>query len=198
MYTPNPSLKVAEHIYATKLEGLYFLESKKFDDSRGYYAELARLPEIDLLRGTEFCTKQVNIARSEKNVIRGIHSESWNKLVTVTNGVAFCALVDLRPDSQTFGEVETFLLGIGTDALHGSIFIPNGIGNSLCVVSGPVDYLYYVDELYKDRDPSGDKALSLFDPDLAIEWPIKKDEMVISERDLNSVTLKELFPEKYA
>ncbi len=198
MYTPKESLQVGESIYSSKLEGLFFLESKKFDDERGYYAELARIPELDALRGVEFCTKQVNIARSSQNVARGIHSENWNKLVTVTNGVAFCALVDLRPTSKTFGVFETILLGVGKDALHGSVFIPSGIGNSLCVVEGPVDYLYYVDKLYKDRDPSGDKALSLFDPDLAISWPIAKEEMILSQRDQNTVTLKELFPEKYA
>jgi len=82
--------------------------------------------------------------------------------------------------------------------LHGSLFIPNGIGNSLCAVKGPVDYLYYVDQLYKDRNTNGDKAISLFDPNLNIEWPIKREDMIISERDKNAVTLTELFPKKYA
>jgi dTDP-4-dehydrorhamnose 3,5-epimerase-like enzyme len=54
-----------------------------------------------------------------------------------------------------------------------------------------------VDKLYKDRDPAGDQAISLFDPDLNIAWPTPKEEMVISERDRQAVTLREKFPQKF-
>ncbi|MCB9800832.1 MAG: dTDP-4-dehydrorhamnose 3,5-epimerase family protein [Pseudomonadales bacterium] len=198
MFTPYEDLEISNGIYSTSLDGLYFVASKKFDDNRGYYAELTRIPELDEVRNKKFNVVQVNLARSNKNVVRGIHSEDWNKLVTITNGVAFCAFVDMRPDSPTFGAVETVTLGVGKEALHGSFFIPKGIGNSLCVTEGPVDYLYYVDALYKDRDRSFDRAVSLFDPDLAINWPLPKDKMVISERDSNATTVRAIFPEKYA
>ena len=75
--------------------------------------------------------------------------------------------------------------------------MPSGVGNSICAVKGPADYLYLVDRLYANRDKSGDMAISIFDPDINIEWPIKKEEMVISERDTNTVTLREKFPEKF-
>lgn len=198
MFSPSEELLVAPGIYKTSLEGLFFIPSQKHEDDRGYYAELTRIPEIDAVRKTPFTVAQVNVARSNTNIARGIHAEQWNKLVTVTNGTAFCAFADIRPESPTFGKVETALLGTGTDALFGSFFIEKGIGNSLCVTEGPVDYIYYVDALYKNRDTSFDRAVSLFDPDLAIAWPISKEEMIISERDTNAVSLRELFPEKYA
>ena len=198
MYTPTPELELASGIYKTSLEGLYFIPSKKFDDDRGYYAELARIPELDAVQGETFTVAQVNLARSNDKVARGIHAEDWNKLITITSGVAFCAFADIRPDSPTFGAVETVSLGVGENALHGAFFISKGIGNSLCVTQGPVDYLYCVDALYKDRDTSFDRAVSLFDPDLAIQWPLSKEEMIISERDTQATTVRELFPEKYA
>ena len=198
MFTPTDSSEIANGIYAPELEGLYFISSNFFSDDRGSYAELVRLPELEAVRKQAFPVVQVNVARSKVNVARGIHAEQWNKLVTVTNGVAFCAFVDFRTDSATFGKSVTAELGIGQTALHGSFFISSGIGNSLCVTQGPVDYLYYVDQLYKDRDVSHDQAVSLFDPELAIPWPIEREKMILSERDQTAITLKELFPEKYA
>ena len=77
-------------------------------------------------------------------------------------------------------------LGFGREPLYSK-----GLGNSLCVVNGPVDYLYAVDALYRERDTSGDQAISLFDPELAIPWPISREQMIISERDKQSVNLAE-------
>ncbi len=198
MYSPTSELEIAHDIYRTSLEGLYFIPSRKFDDERGYYAELTRIPELNDVPSEAFSIAQVNLARSSQHIARGIHAENWNKLVTITSGVAFCAFADIRPNSTTFGAVETAYLGVGATALHGSFFITKGIGNSLCVTQGPVDYLYSVDALYKDRDTSFDRAVSLFDPDLDIKWPLAKEEIIISERDTNAITLRELFPEKYA
>lgn len=198
MYSPSPELEIAHGIYKTLLEGLYFIASTKHIDTRGYYSELVRIPELEQVRGVPFTVAQVNIARSYAKVARGIHAENWNKLVTVTQGTAFCAFADIRPQSSTFKQVETVLLGHGENALHGSFFIEKGIGNSLCVIEGPVDYLYYVDELYKERDTSFDQAVSLFDPELAIQWPLTQAEMIISDRDTKAISLAELVRVKHA
>ncbi len=191
-YQPTNENKVSETIHETTIDGLYYIPHKHLPDDRGFYSELARTPEIDSLTGETFIAKQFNQSRSNTNVIRGFHAEDWNKLVTVTNGVCFCALVDLRKDSPTFGKSETLLLGTQGDALKGSIYISKGIGNSLCVVSGPADYIYAVDAVWANRDTSNDVAINLFDPDLGIEWPIEREKMIISQRDLQSIHLKDL------
>ena len=191
-FTPTAKNKISETVHKTAIEGLFFIPHKHFPDDRGFYSELARTPEIDALTGTTFVTQQLNQSRSNQNVIRGIHAENWNKLVTVTNGACFCALVDIRKDSPTYGKHETLLLGTTEDVLKGSIFISSGIGNSFCVVNGPADYVYAVDEIWAQRDTSGDTAINLFDPDINIQWPIAKGDMIISERDLHSVNLKDL------
>jgi len=158
---------------------------------------VAIINELESIRKASFNIRQINHSRSEVHVTRGFHAEAWDKLITVFNGVCFCALADIRPDSPTFARVETFLLGNGEGTLDGSLFISQGIANSVCVIQGPVDYMYGVNKLYKDRDPKGDRAISLFDPDLHVEWPISKDQMIISDRDANSVTLRHVFPEKF-
>ena len=196
-YTPSSEQEVTPGIFNTAIDGLYFIAHKKHRDDRGFFAEILRINELEDVAKVDFRIKQVNHARSEKNVVRGIHAEDWNKLVFVTSGLAFCAICDVRPQSATFGKKEYFMMGIHEKALDGSLYIPARLGNSVCVLEGPVDYIYCVDRLYKERDPAGDTAISLFDPDLAVEWPIGREEMIISERDRNSITLREKYPEKF-
>lgn len=197
-YTPSSEQEVNPGIFKTAIDGLYYIAHTKHRDDRGFFAEILRINELEDVAKVDFRIKQVNHARSEKNVVRGIHAEDWNKLVFVTSGLAFCAICDVRPNSPTFGKKEYFLMGIHEQALDGSLYIPARLGNSVCVLEGPVDYIYCVDRLYKERDPAGDAALSLFDPDLAVEWPISREEMIISERDRNSISLREKYPEKFA
>ena len=88
-------------------------------------------------------------------------------------------------------------LGPGEGAHFGSFYIPQGIANSFLVLEGPMLYSYAIDRLYKDRDQSGDAAISLFDPDLRVDWPIDKEQMIVSERDINTVSLREKYPQKF-
>jgi len=189
--------QIAPNTYVTAFEGMYYFNVQSYPDNRGFYTELAKLPEIEAITGQPFPVKQINHARSLPNVMRGFHAESWNKLVTVIQGQSFCALADVRPGSKTFGQVETLLLGPTEPALSGVLFVPNGVANSVCVVDGPVDYLYFVDQLYAERDPAGDVAISLFDSDLAVEWPLSKELMILSDRDRSAVSLRKRFPESF-
>lgn len=196
-YQPISENKLTDDVYKTSINGLYYVQHKTFHDERGFFSELGKLPEILKAVKSNFTVKQISQARSQPNVIRGIHAEDWNKYITVASGIAFSAIIDLRPESETFMNKETFLLGFGEDALDGSLLIPARCGNSMCVVEGPVNYLYLFDKLYSKRDPAGDVAISLFDPDLAIEWPIPREQMIISPRDLKAVTLRQRFAEKF-
>lgn len=195
-YQPTKDLEIKDGVFKTKINGLYYLAFNYFPDNRGFFSEVGYTYKIETIIGTPFKIAQLNHSRSLENVIRGLHAEGWNKLTTVTNGIAFSALADVRPDSTTFAKVETFLFG--EEGLKGSLFIAQGIANSVCVIKGPVDYLYCVDKLYQDRDPADDQAISLFDPDLNINWPIPKDQMIISDRDKQAVTLRQKFPEKFS
>lgn len=185
-----PQIEIENGIFKTTISGLYYIERSKHQDDRGFFSEVARMSELDTITGNQFVVKQINHARSDVNVARGIHAEGWNKFIFITQGSCFCALADLRKDSTTFKSVETFQLGEG--GLPGSIYVPMGVGNSYLVTQGPMDYVYFVDRLYSERDTSGDAAISLFDPALNIEWPLSKDQMIISDRDKNSITIQDL------
>ena len=197
LYQPNSSLEIKSGVFKTKIEGLYYLSYTFSADERGFFAEVGHAYKIEAITGQPFKIVQVNHSRSNLNVVRGMHAEGWNKLTTVINGLAFSALADVRPESPTFGQVETFEFGPDNGGLKGSLYISQGIANSVCVLKAPVDYIYCVDKLYQDRDPQGDQAISLFDPDLNINWPLPRDKMIISQRDKDAVTLRQKFPQKF-
>lgn len=181
-----------EYIKQTDIPGLVVVTRPTFRDNRGFFREPIRVSDIEpYVEGGKFEVKQANHSQSNPGVIRGLHAEHWNKIVYPTSGRVFLAIADIREDSGTFGKVQIFEYNT-RDELK-AIFIPKGLANSLCVVgSEPVDYIYLVDAVYDGKDT---RAVAWNDLDLNIPWPIKNP--IISDKDNNNPTLRQLFPEKF-
>ncbi len=179
-----------EFVKKTSIAGLFILERPTFEDDRGFFREVFHLDELEKASGVKFNLAQFNHSRSKPNVLRGLHAESWNKIVYLVSGKMFAAIVDLRPEEETFGKVETFTFDENNRA---ALFIPKGLANSICVLGNEdANYLYLVDEYY---DGSDTKSVAFNDPDLNIKWPLNNP--IISDRDKNSPSLRQLFPEKF-
>lgn len=193
VYNPQPEDKLTDTIYKTNIEGLLYIKPPLFKDARGFFKQLCVLSELETVTKTKFTIAQINHSQTLPKVIKGFHAEGWNKLVTVVSGECLSVIIDIRPESLTFGKYEVFSLGEKDQC---NLYIPIGLGNSICVTSTdkPVEYLYFVDKEYANRDKTQDRAISIFDPHFNIEWPIK--DPIISDRDKNGILLKDLFPEK--
>jgi dTDP-4-dehydrorhamnose 3,5-epimerase len=122
-------------------------------------------------------------------VLRGLHPENWDKLVYVPHGEVFTALADVRPDSPTFGQIDTFQLG---ETNRCKLFIPRGLAHGFCVLSDEADYIYQVTAYYDGTDT---RAVAWNDPDLAVPWPIS--DPILSERDKTAPTMRDLFPDRF-
>lgn len=196
-YVPSNDLQVAEGIYRTKIEGLFYLRYRKFNDERGYFAQVLEPARIRASINPDFHIKQANLSVSKTKVARGLHAEGWNKLITVVAGHAQCVVVDVRKKSASKKIIEYFDFDATKDSDWGEgLYISAKLGNSICAVEGPVYYLYGVDQLYQERNLNNDQAISIFDEDLDIKWPFPKKELIISPRDINSISLKELHHKK--
>lgn len=182
--------KQSENIKKTSIPGLFILERPTFPDERGFFREVFHFDELEQALGRNFHPVQWNHSKSEPNVIRALHAENWNKLIYPVTGKVFVAFVDIRPDSPTFGKVETFIFdGENQKAM----FVPCGVANSICVIGNePVHYLYLVDAYYDGKDTI---AIAWDDPDLKIDWPIENP--ILSERDKHNPNLRDLFPNKF-
>ncbi len=179
---------MGNQILKTSLEGLLKIERPLRFDERGYFHEVVRLEELSGATGRPFKVMQVNHSRSKQGVLRGLHAERWEKIVWVARGQAFSAIVDIRPDSPTFGKYETFELN---DENGLALYIPEGFANSIYALT-EVDYVYQVSKTYDGSDTT---AVSWDDPDIAVSWP--NSDPIISQRDRSNPRLRELYPEKF-
>lgn len=186
--------RISEYIKKTSIPGLLLIERPVYKDNRGFFHEIFRLNEVIQASGIKFKPVQWNHSYSYPCVIRAIHTEEWNKLIYPVTGKVFVAMIDVREEKKTFGKVETFIFdNTKKNFPHSALFIPKGVGNSLCVIGNvPVHYFYLVDEYWDDKKAQG---IAWDDPDLAINWPIKNP--ILSERDKGNPKLRELFPEKF-
>jgi len=179
-----------EAVKRTSIPGLFVVGRPVLPDERGFFREVFRLSEIEAVTGVKFNHVQMNHSYSQPGVIRALHAENWNKLVYPVSGQMFTAIVDIRPESETFGKVETFTFD---NSNRRALFISQGLANSVCVIGEePVHYIYLVDAYYDGKDT---RAVAWDDPDLKIPWPVTTP--IISEKDQQNPTLRELFPEKF-
>lgn len=179
-----------DFVQKTSINGLLILKRPIHRDERGFFREIFHKDELERISGINFDGKQMNHSHSNPKVLRGIHAERWNKIVYPLNGAVFVAIADIRPEFETFGHVETFIIN---DQNRFGLFIAEGLANSLCVTSDTqVDYIYLVDKYYDGLDT---RAIAFDDPDLGIKWPVQ--DPIISDRDKNNPRLRDLFPEKF-
>lgn len=182
--------KFKDSVKETSIPGLLLIDMPTYGDDRGFFREVARMNVLDKIVGDKFKIKQWNHSKSKPKVIRGLHAENHNKLIYPISGKMFAAIADLRPDSPTFGKVETFTF---SEADPKALFIPQGLANSVCALgSKNVHYLYLIDKYFDGTDV---RAVAWDDPDLNIKWPIKKP--ILSQRDKGNPTLRKLFPERF-
>lgn len=173
----------------TDIEGLLIIKSPFFEDSRGYFKEILQLRELSEA-GVDFEFKQWNFSHSLPKVLRGFHAEPWNKIIFTEGSKVFGAYADIRPESRTFGKVETIQFEATNNI---AVFVPKGVTNSFCVIGDtPANYVYLNDDYYQGPNK---RAVIWNDPDLNVNWPIS--DPIISEADLENPTLRELVPEKF-
>jgi dTDP-4-dehydrorhamnose 3,5-epimerase len=177
-------------IETTAIEGLLVVRWDSYADDRGFFRQTYQLDELEDALGRDVSFRQGNHSRSAPGALRGFHAEPWDKLVYVARGTVLAAIADVRPDSQTFGRVETFHLG---DPPGGRLrlFVCEGLANSYCSYGDTeADYLYDVTEEYR---PADKRAVAWDDPDLAVEWPVS--DPVVSAADRDNPTMRQRFPD---
>ncbi len=176
----------------TDIDGLLVVRWDTFADDRGFFRQTYQVREIAEALGRDPVLRQGNHSRSVPGVLRGFHAEPWDKLVYVVRGRALAGVADIRPDSPTFGEARTFMLGEPPEGMRIRLFIAEGLANSfLTLGDGPVDYLYDVSDYWRPDVPK--PAVAWDDPDLGVDWPL--DDPVLSPADTANPTLRRLFPD---
>ncbi|HXH77240.1 bifunctional dTDP-4-dehydrorhamnose 3,5-epimerase family protein/NAD(P)-dependent oxidoreductase [Nocardioides sp.] len=166
----------------TLIPGLVVVRLDRRDDSRGFFKENWQRQKMVDIGLPDFGPVQNNVSfNSDRGVTRGIHTEPWDKFVSLATGRIFGAWVDMR-QGETFGA--TFTLEMDTSV---AVFVPRGVGNSYQVLEDATAYTYLVNQHW--RPGIVYPALSLDDPTVAIDWPIPLSEAIISDKDQHNPTL---------
>ena len=183
------------NIVKTSIDGVVLIQRPVHGDARGFVYEPYNRRELEEATGIDFHPVQWTHAYIKPGVIKAVHTENWNKLIYPVTGILYAPIVDLRPESSTFGKVEYITIDNNKEnTKRQALFLPaGGIGNSICVLGTEMmHYFYLIDEYWDDAKARG---IAWDDPDLNIKWPVK--DPILSDRDKKNPTLREAFPEKF-
>ncbi len=173
-----------EVIPVPRIAGALLLRPAPHVDERGFFS---RTFDAAVMRGAGVdpaAFVQDSVSRSRRGVLRGLHLRAGQgeaKLVRCSYGAIFDVIVDLRPESPTYRNWESFEL---RDTEQASLYIPAGCAHGFQALTDPADVSYRID---REHDPSQDVAIAHDDPELAIPWPLPVS--LMSERDRRAAPL---------
>ena len=179
------------NVITTDIDGVFIIEPRIFSDSRGYFFESYNQKEFDEKIGSVRFV-QDNESFSSYGVLRGLHFQkppfAQSKLVRVISGRVLDIAVDIRRGSPTYGQhVAVELSGKN----HRQFFIPREFAHGFVVLSETALFQYKCDNFYA---PQSEGAIAWDDPDLAIDWRIPADRILLSEKDRHHPMLKDMEP----
>jgi len=172
-------------VQETPIPGVLLVAGERFDDQRGFFTEVFR---SDTYRAAGLPDRfvQVNLSRSKRGVIRGLHFQ-WDppmgKLMRVARGRAYLVAVDLRKGSPTLGRHHAIELDDSEPRL---VWAPASFARGFCVLSDVADIEYFTTGIY---NAAADTGIRWNDPALGIAWPMK--EPILSDKDRGAQTLAE-------
>jgi dTDP-4-dehydrorhamnose 3,5-epimerase len=175
------------NIVETGFDGLVILEPKVIEDPRGYFMESYRY-DVLKSKGINIHFVQDNQSKSRRGVLRGLHYQNaphqQTKLIRVLSGEILDVVVDLRKSKATFGKSFTIALSAENKK---QLLVPSGFAHGFLVLSETAEILYKCDEFYH---PEAEGGIMYDDPALKIDWGMKKEDLILSQRDLQHPTLE--------
>ena len=173
----------------SRIKGLTLIYPHLFRDFRGDYIKVYE-KEIYSEHGIHAVFTETSEIVSGKGVLRGLHyqtKDSQAKLVHVIRGKIFDVAVDLRPNSETFGEWRGFLLEGGDNK---AVYVPEDFAHGFLVLEDNTVFTYQCSGIYRPEYCGG---IKWNDDALSIEWPLEKiGDPILSEKDRSSnITIEE-------
>lgn len=167
----------------TDIGGVYKITNDHFTDDRGSLTKtFTKQTFLENGLPTEF--PETFFSVSKKGVIRGMHFQTpptiCGKLVYVTFGSILDVILDIRPDSDTYGKYIKVELSKDN---HTAIYIPEGCAHGFLAKENSCTM--YMQTKMRDANYEGGISYNSFGMDWGIENP------TLSERDQTLPTLEE-------
>lgn len=176
-------------VIPTDLSGVVVLEPIVHADARGFFYESYR-KDVFARAGLTDELVQDNHSRSVRGTLRGLHFQiaphAQVKLCRVTQGEVFDVVVDVRPQSPTFGKWISQVLSAENKKM---IWIPAGFAHGFCVTSETAEFVYKCSDYYA---PECERGVRWDDPEIGIAWPLAGAAPIVSAKDQKLPPLRSL------
>ena len=175
------------------IEGAWLADSPVWSDDRGFFREWFKYEDIKSATGRDFGIEQANISLSSAGTLRGIHysiaPRGQAKWITCVVGSIRDVIVDIRPDSQTFGKwIEVILTGDSGQA----VFISEGLGHGFVALEDNTAVAYLLSTPFS---PTDEFEINPLDEEIGINWGRDFGTLKISEKDKKAPSLLEQLAE---
>ncbi|MGH4009579.1 MAG: dTDP-4-dehydrorhamnose 3,5-epimerase family protein [Pseudonocardiaceae bacterium] len=166
------------HVMTCDLEGVLIFVPNPVHDDRGLFTRTFDATVAARHGVAPHAFVQDSQSRSRRGILRGLHGRSGRgeaKLVRCAHGAVHDVLVDVRPNSPTFGQHRAFRID---DVGFAHLYVPAGFLHGFQALTEQADVCYRID---REHDPAEDVTVRFDDPTLAIDWPLPVT--AISTRD---------------
>jgi dTDP-4-dehydrorhamnose 3,5-epimerase len=175
------------------IDGAWVAESPFWSDDRGFFREWFKSADVKNATGRDFAVEQANISISSKGTLRGIHysiaPRGQAKWITCVSGSIKDVIVDIRPDSKSFGQwIEVELKGHSGKA----VFISEGLGHGFVAQEDNTAVAYLVSTPFS---PTEEFEINPLDQKIGINWGMDLSELKISGKDKIAPSLAERLAE---
>lgn len=164
----------------TAIADVLLMEPRVFGDARGFFYESFNARDFAAATGLDVNFVQDNHSKSARGVLRGLHyqvQKPQGKLVRVVSGEVFDVVVDIRPQSPTYGQWVGEHLSASNQR---QLWIPPGLAHGFLVLSESAEFLYKTTDYYA---PEFERCLAWDDAHLNIAWPLDGLVPVVSAKD---------------
>ena len=175
------------------IDGAWLAESPVWSDDRGFFREWFKSEDVKRTTGRDFGIEQANISLSSAGTLRGIHfsiaPRGQAKWITCVSGSIQDVIVDIRPDSKTFGQwIDVELEGDSGKA----VLISEGLGHGFLALEDNTAVAYLVSTPFS---PTDEFEINPLDEKIGIKWGMDFGSLKISGKDKIAPTLAERLDE---
>jgi dTDP-4-dehydrorhamnose 3,5-epimerase len=174
----------------TKIPDVVICQPQIHGDHRGYFCETFRQDKLSSFIGKKIDFVQDNESKSSYGVLRGLHFQlppfEQSKLVRAIEGSVLDVVVDLRQNSETFGQHVSIELSSENKTM---LFVPRGFAHGFVVLSDSAIFSYKVDNYYT---PAAEMGIRFDDSSLDIDWCVEPSMINVSDKDRNSMLLSDI------
>jgi len=153
----------------------------KFGDSRGFFSETWSAAKLASQGFNQNFVQDNHSLSAQAGTVRGLHCQLapsvQGKLVRVIKGAIWDVAVDIRRGSPSYGKHVAAVLSAENWA---QLWIPGGFLHGFCTLEPDTEVIYKVTA---DYDRAAERAVIWNDPDLALPWPAKPADVLLSDKD---------------